>query len=139
MKIFKQIDLCFTNVRQQEIVTIRNRLSRLVVSWLAALDARLLLLRLNEELIDEPCSVPWVSKCFIRICDTETKKRSEEFHSSAKMKEPRNYCYLFNVQGHYKLVQEAFVFPKEIHKVTIATLSVTRGSTKRSPRRVNMC
>ncbi len=63
-----------TNVRQQEIVTIRNRLSRLVVSWLAALDARLLLLRLNEELIDEPCSVPWVSKCFIRICDTETKR-----------------------------------------------------------------
>jgi hypothetical protein len=38
------------------------------------LDARLLLLRLNEELIDEPCSVPWVSKCFIRICDTETKR-----------------------------------------------------------------
>lgn len=66
------------------------------------------------------------------------QERSEEFHSSAKMKEPRNYC-LFSVQGHYKLVQEAFVFPKEIHKVTITTLSVTRGSTKRSPRRVNMC
>jgi hypothetical protein len=63
-----------TNVRQQEIVTIRNRLSRLVVSWLAALDARLLLLRLNEELIDEPCSVPWVSKCFIRICEEKLRE-----------------------------------------------------------------
>jgi hypothetical protein len=68
-----------------------------------------------------------------------TQKPREEFHSSAKMKEPRNYCSLFSVQGQYKLVQEAFVFPKEIHKVTITTLSVTRGSTKRSPRRVNMC